>query len=165
MLKVPEANDGVVNSQKVTLEEAETETQHTTKPKAEPTAEMKAEVKADAKAKSPSLPFVFLLSCSVVSCHSLFSVIHKAFCSDARWNQSVCTHGCQLCVLCRQRDFVVTILVIIIFLTFLSETIQEKRENHFSFVGIYCIPLRTQKLQRSIGVLERRGSCRAQSPA
>ena len=46
-------------------------------------------------------PFVISATCSVLSCfavsdcHSPFSVIFPAFCSDACWlkaNQSVCTH-------------------------------------------------------------------------
>ena len=65
-----------------------------------------------------------VLSCFAVSdCHSPFSVICKAFCSDACWlkaNQSVCTHE-----MSRKRDFIETISAIIIFLTLLSETIQE----------------------------------------
>ena len=41
-----------------------------------------------------------------------------------------------MCVLCDgKRNIIETILVISIFLTLLSETIQEKRKNHCSFVG------------------------------
>ena len=70
-------------------------------------------------------------------CHSPFSVICTAFCSDACWlkaNQSLSTREMSfVCFL--TENFIETILVIIIFLNLLSETIQEKRKNHSSFVG------------------------------
>ena len=45
-------------------------------------------------------------------------------------NQPVCTHEMSFVCFVTERDFIENILVIIIFLTLLSETIQEKRNNH-----------------------------------
>ena len=76
-------------------------------------------------------------------------------------------------------EFIETILVIIIFLTILSETIQEKRKNHYSFVGSCLVSTvsrhvrSTQKEQfhnhkvvaECVVVMQRGGYCREQDPA
>ena len=57
-----------------------------------------------------------------------------------------------VCCGTKKGSFIETILVIIIFLTFLSETIQVKRENHHSFVGscqVSAVPV-TYGLHRQI---------------
>ena len=76
-------------------------------------------------------------------------------------------------------NFIETVLVIIIFLTLLSETIQEKRKNHDSF-AVSCLVSVVSRHVRStqkehinnhkavaelVVELQRRGSCRAQDPA
>ena len=59
-----------------------------------------------------------------------------------------------ICVLWwRKRDFIETIFLIIIYLTLLSETIQEKRKNHQKFCrflsSVNCIPSRTVCTERT----------------
>ena len=66
---------------------------------------------------------------------------------------SVCTHEISFVCVVTEKDFIETILAIIIFLTLLSETIQEKRKNHYSFCGFlsgaYRIPSRTVYTERT----------------
>ena len=105
-----------------------------------------------------------------------------AFCADACWPKATSQFAlmrCHLCALGRKRDFIETILLIIIFLTLLSETIQENRKNHHSFVGS-CLVSTVSRHVRStqkehindrkvaaerVVELQRRGSCRAEDPA
>ena len=59
-----------------------------------------------------------------------------------------------VCVVTKKMELTETILVIIIFLTLLSVTIQERRKNHYSFCGflsgVHCIPLRTIYTERIV---------------
>ena len=101
--------------------------------------------------------FVISATCLVLSCfdvsdghHKPLSVMCVAFCSDncLAYGQSVCTH--EVSFVC-----FVTNLVIIIFLTLLSERIQEKRKIVTVFVGsclvsVHSIPSRTVYTERNI---------------
>ena len=107
--------------------------------------------------------FVISATCSVLSCfavsdcHSLLTAICVACCSDAFWlkaNQSVCTHEMSLvCCVTKKGASLRLSFVIIIFLTCLSETIQEKRKESLQFCGflssVCCIPSRTVYTERS----------------
>ena len=81
-----------------------------------------------------------VLSCFVVSdCTARFKSCEKHFVlmlAGPRPTSQFALVRCHLCVLRRQRDFIETILVIIIFLTHLSKTTQE-RKNHCNVCG-FC---------------------------
>ena len=89
------------------------------------------------------------LSCFAVEgvrdCRARFQSLVWHFVLMPVWlkaNRSVCTHEVSLVCLVTKKELTETVLPIIIFLTLLSVTIQEKRKKHYRFVGLLYIIIR-----------------------